>query len=116
DCIGQDYPQQAADKSNGKSLCEELKQDVPAAGAERLFHSNFTSALGDGDQHDVHQTDAADAQGQRADKAKKNLQADGDDFELMNLLHQVEDAQGTAVGLIELVFAGQYGAGRLLQS
>ncbi len=45
----------------------------------------------------------------------KIFQADGDDFKLVNLFHQIKNTQGAAVGLTELVFASQNRARRLFQ-
>src|ERR1700722_13934976 len=88
DHVGQNNPQQAADESDGKSFCEELKQDISTARPQGFFYADLPSTLGHRDQHDVHQADSPDSEGQRADEAKQNLQADGDDLELMNLFHK----------------------------
>src|SRR4029077_5081008 len=116
DRVCQDDSQRAADESNSESFRQELKQNVSAPRPECFLHPDLASALGHRDQHDVHQTDAADAEGKGADEAKQNLQADGDDFELVNLFHQIKHAHGTAVGLTELVLGGQDGACRLFES
>ena len=50
----------AAGKRHGGRFDEELQQDVVTAGAERLAHADFARPLGDGDEHDVHDDDAAD--------------------------------------------------------
>ena len=47
-------------------------------------------------------------------KAEQNLQAESDDLELVDLLHQIKDKQGAAVGGIELVLRGHDVAHRLL--
>ena len=98
DHVGQHDSQRSADESNGESFGEELQQNVSAARAQRLFHSDLSRPLRHRDQHDVHQADAANAQRQRADEAQQNFQADGDDFELVNLFHEVKYAHRAAIG------------------
>src|ERR1700733_1603001 len=71
---------------------------MTATRAERLFHSDFAGALGNGDEHDVHQADAADTQRQGADEGEQDLKPDGDDFELMDLDHEIKDIEGAVVG------------------
>jgi len=63
---------------------------VAPSRAQRFFDANFTRALGDGDQHDIHQADPADSQCKRADEAQQNLKPDGDRLEVLNLLHQLK--------------------------
>ena len=53
----------AADQGEGDRLDQELHQDVLPAGAHRLAHADLAGALGHRDQHDVHDADAADQQG-----------------------------------------------------
>ena len=101
--ISQDDAEDPADESDGERLGQKLEEDVAAARAERFLHSDFAGALGDGDEHDVHQADATDAQSEGADEGEQDLEADGDDLELVNLLHKIKDKQGAAVRGIELV-------------
>src|ERR1700689_915882 len=53
----------SAEQSHGCGFNEELEHDILAFGAERLADADFTGALGDRDQHDVHDDHAADYQG-----------------------------------------------------
>ena len=55
--------------------------------AERFLHANLTGALRDRNQHDIHQPDAADAEGKRANETHQDLQPERNDFELMELGH-----------------------------
>src|SRR5262245_10790611 len=50
----------AAGEAEDERLDEELQQHVGAARAEGLAHADLAGALGDRDQHDVHDADAAD--------------------------------------------------------
>ncbi len=58
------------------------------------------------DEHDVHQADATDSQSEGADEGEQDLEAEGDDLELVNLLHKIKNEQSAAVGGIELVLRG----------
>src|ERR1700674_2824475 len=115
DRVGQYHSQHTADKGNGEGLSEELGEDVPALRAQRLLHANLTRPLRDRNQHDIHQADAADAERKRADETHQHLQPESDDFELMELRHQVEYFHGLVVGLVELVLRRHDGADRLSQ-
>ena len=90
-CVGEDDAEESTDEGDGERFGQKLEEDVAAARAQRLLDADFAGALRDGDEHDVHQADAADAQRQGADETEQNLEADGDDFELVNLLHQIDD-------------------------
>src|SRR5258708_17502067 len=105
--VGEDDAEKSANEGNGESLGEKLEEDVAAAGAERLLDANFAGGLGDGDEHDIHQADATDAQREGADEGEQDLEAEGDDCELVNLLHQIKDHEGAAVGGIEFVLRGR---------
>jgi hypothetical protein len=56
---------------------------VAAARAEGFLDADFAGALGDRDEHDVHQADSADAQRESADEAEQDLEAECDDLELV---------------------------------
>ena len=101
--VGQDDAEESADESDGEGLSQKLKEDVSPARAQRFLDADLARALSDGDEHDVHQADAADAERERADERQQNLEADGDDLELVHLHHKVKDHQGAAVGGIEFV-------------
>src|SRR5438093_5846994 len=51
-------------------LDQELHQDVAPPGADRLADADLAGAFRDGDQHDVHDPDAADDQGNAGDRAQ----------------------------------------------
>ena len=50
------------------------------------------------------------AERQGADEAQQDLQAHGDDLELLELLHHVEDVHGALVLGLEVVLLGQHAA------
>src|SRR5260221_461828 len=50
------------------------------ASAECAAKTDFTNAFFDGDKHDVHDADAADAEGHGADHKEQGFDADGDAF------------------------------------
>src|ERR1700730_238655 len=55
-------PERAAQAREEHRLDQELQQDVLTTGADRLADADLASPLGDGDEHDVHDSDAADDQ------------------------------------------------------
>ena len=114
DGIGKDDAEESAYESDGESLRQKLEEDVAAACAKRLLDADFASALRDRNKHDVHQPDAANAQGEGADEGEQDLESESDDLELVNLLHKIEDIKGAAVGRIESVLRGHDVAHRLL--
>ena len=61
----------AAEEAQGERLDQELQQDVAPGGAERLADADLAGALGDRDQHDVHDPDAADHQAHRRDAGEQ---------------------------------------------
>src|SRR5207249_8153913 len=54
--------EQAAGGTERHSLNEKLQENVAPASADRHADADFASALGDADEHDVHNADAADEQ------------------------------------------------------
>ena len=55
-------PIDAAEQADRGRLEQELGQDAPPRGADRLADADLARALGDRDEHDVHHADAADEQ------------------------------------------------------
>src|SRR6266404_5755434 len=78
--------------------------------AQRLLHADFPRSLLHRNQHDVHQADAADTQGQRADKGEQYLQSSAHDCELVIILLEVGDENCSVIIRPEVVVAGEYGA------
>src|SRR5579863_100258 len=115
DRISQYHSQHAANKSNRERFREELHQDVSPGRAQRLLHPNLARALCNGNQHDIHQADAADSKRKRSNKTHQHLQPESNNLELMDLGHQVEYFHGLAIGLIELVLGRHNRADRLFQ-
>jgi len=94
--VGQDDAEESAHKSDGERLRQKLEEDVAATRAQCFFNADFAGALGDRDQHDVHQADAPDAKGKRADEGEQNLKAEGNHLEMMQPIH--ENLQQTVRG------------------
>src|ERR1039458_3458057 len=57
-----DYADHASRQGHGCGLDEKLKQNIIAACAQRLAHADLPGAFGDGNQHDVHDDNAANDQ------------------------------------------------------
>ena len=73
--IGKHHPQQSAQRGNHESFRQELKENVPAPRTESFLHADLAGTLRHRNQHDVHQSDAADAERQQADEAQQNFDA-----------------------------------------
>src|ERR1035438_5286290 len=93
DSVGEDDAEESTDEGDGERLGQKLEEDVTASGAQRFLYADFARALGDGDEHDVHQANAADAKGEGADEAEQDLEAEGDDLEMMEPIHKIHDKQ-----------------------
>ena len=68
----------SAEEGHGRRFDQELRHDVAAARAERLAHTDLARALGDRDQHDVHDDDAADDQRDSGERDEDGKEAGAD--------------------------------------
>ncbi len=71
---GGDHANDACEKGKGEGFEEELLEDLARACTEGFEQADLACALGDGDEHDVHNADAADAEGHGADDAEHDLE------------------------------------------
>src|SRR3984957_14542113 len=94
---------------------QKLKQNIVTAGAESFFHANFASALGDRDQHDIHQSDPPNPQRYGTDEGQKNFQRHGYNTELRELLLRVEDEDRSLVVGLEAVCGSESVPNRLIK-
>ena len=76
--------QQAAGAGERHGFHQELADDVAAARAHGLAHADFACALGDGDQHDVHDADTAHQQAQSRNRDGHQADEAGDVVELLD--------------------------------
>jgi len=83
---------------------------VFAARAQRLLHADLAGALLHGDQHDVHETTPAMPR-VNAPTSEQHLQGERENFELMQLRHEIRDVYGVVVRGAEMVGAARSGAG-----
>jgi hypothetical protein len=68
----------AAEHAEQRGFGQELHQNIPAPRANRFAQADFARALGDRDQHDVHNADAAHQQRDGGDAAQEDGQHAGD--------------------------------------
>src|SRR5579862_2094326 len=68
-----------------------------------LLHADFTRALCDRHQHDVHQSHTANAERKQSNKAEKNLDSCGDDLQVHQVSENVEDENRPLILGIEVV-------------
>ncbi len=101
------------DEGEGEAFEQELREDVAAARAEGLEQADLARALGDRDEHDVHDADAADAKRHRADDAQKNLERGAELHDLVRVFDGVPRGNGLVVLGVEVVAIGEDGANGL---
>ena len=71
----------AADQAEQGRLGQKLDQNVPSPGPERLAQTDLARPLGNGDEHDVHDADAAHQQGNTRDTTEEDRKDPGDGLE-----------------------------------
>src|ERR1700679_1971494 len=70
---------------------------------QSFFHADFAGALGDGDQHDVHEADATDTEREQADEAEENFDSGRDDLQVEEISKDVEHENGALIFGVEVV-------------
>ena len=100
---------QAAHQAEHDRLDQELEQDRRRPRADRLAQADLARALGDRDEHDVHDPDAADEQRDPDDAAGHHRHRGGDRVELADELLDRLDAEvvGVADGDVAALAAGR---------
>ena len=66
--IAEEEAHEAADDGKDEGFDEELEADVARGGADSFTDADFVGAFGDGDEHNVHDADAADDEGNASDE------------------------------------------------
>src|ERR1700761_5079350 len=107
---GDDHADGAGHEGEDQAFKKELREDVAAARAEGFEDADLAGALGDGDEHDVHDADAADGEGHGADDAEQDLKADGEGHDLLRVLDGVPHTEGLFIGGVEVVTLREHGA------
>ncbi len=106
-------PSSAADFAEHDGLHDELRHDVALLRADRAADADLAGALGDGDEHDVHDADARGEQRDGADEREADAHGEGDLLELLD--HRVAGEDLEVVLLAGRDFAdGAQEAARLL--
>jgi len=77
--VSKNNTRESAQQGDDQGLGQKLDEDVPAARAERLFDADLSSALRNGDQHDVHQAHASNAECEQSNKTEKDFDSGRDD-------------------------------------
>lgn len=60
----------AADEREDESLEEKLQEDIGVGGANGFTNTDFVGAFSDGYEHNIHDADAADKQGNAGDEGE----------------------------------------------
>ena len=68
--VAEDEAHDAANDAKDERLEEELEQNLAGAGADSFADADFACALRDGDEHDVHDTNATDDERDASDERK----------------------------------------------
>ena len=66
--VAEDEAHEATDDAKDERFEEELKHDVAGAGADGFADTNFAGALRNGDEHDIHDANAADDERDASDE------------------------------------------------
>ncbi len=88
-----DHADDAGDEGEGQAFEQELREDVAAPGAEGFEQADLACALGDRDEHDVHDADAADAERHGADDAEEDLERGAELHDLLRVFDRVPGAE-----------------------
>src|SRR5688500_7971869 len=70
----EDHADQPAEQAQNDCFDQELEEDVDARGTERLSHADLARSLRHRDEHDVHDPDPADEQGDGRDPQEKDAE------------------------------------------
>src|SRR5829696_5245846 len=107
DAEGQQQPEHAAEGRQERGLDEELQEHLLARRAERLAQADLEGALRHGDEHDVHDDDAADHQGDERDGRDDHRDAARDGVDLVAQLARVDEAEVVLLAPLQLVLVPQ---------
>src|SRR5262249_20451210 len=107
DEVSRDNSQETTSESNRERFREKLNQDVALTRTQGFLDADLARALGYGDQHDVHQSDSANAEREESDKRQQDLDAGRDDAELADVFHQVPDEYSLLVLRLVIVMRCQ---------
>ena len=96
----------SADERDDGGFDEELAFDVDGGCAERFADADFARALGDGDEHDVHDADAAEGEGEESDGSEEEGHDAEDALGELGSFERVPDPQSFFVVGIVVVALG----------
>lgn len=68
--IAKDETEEGAEETENEGFKEELEEDVHIGGADSFADADFVSTFGDGDEHDVHDSDAANDERDAGDEGE----------------------------------------------
>ena len=105
--------QQTAQTGEHRRLRQKLPEDAALPGADGDFQADLTGALGDGNQHDVHDADAAHHQGNGGDPdqlavggLRQTLQLGGLLQQILRLIGRLAAAHDLSVEVVRHAAAG----------
>jgi len=107
DADGDDHANEARDEGQGEAFQEKLSEDVSTACAEGFEQADLAGALSDGHEHDIHDTDATDAEGHCSDDAEDELERGAELHDLLRVFDGVPGGDGFVVFGVEVVAVGE---------
>src|SRR5947209_4221901 len=96
----------SADESDDGGFDEELTLDVHGSCAEGFADADFAGALGDGDEHDVHDADAAERESEECDGSEEEGHYAEDAFGELRSFERVPYPEGFFIVGIVVVALG----------
>ena len=91
-----------------------MEHDAAIGGTESLAQSDFASALGDGDEHDVDDADGAERKRDQTDGAKEFVHGIEDGTHQLRLLDGIPAFERVFIVIVEVVIAGNDAARLIL--
>src|SRR5580698_3002584 len=97
-----------ADERDDCGLGEELAADVACGGAERLADADLAGALGHGDEHDVHDADAAKREREQGDGGEEDRHYVEDAVGELDTVERVPDPERVEIDGVEVVARAEH--------
>src|SRR5271170_3141461 len=100
---GNDHSDDAGEEGEGEAFEEELLEDVARASTEGFEEADLAGAFGDGDEHDVHDANASDAESHGSDDSEEEIEGGAELHDVGGVGDGVPTGNGLVVFGIEVV-------------
>jgi len=105
-----DHSYNAGEEGQCEALEQELLQDVSAPRTKRLEQANLSCPLGNRDEHDVHDADAANAKRHGTDDSQQKVERSAELHDLGRVGNRVPRGNRFVILGVEVVAIGKHGA------